>query len=94
MPDYHSFLFSVDKKAKYPIVKDYGNAIYCNSSYGPTFGNGHHIHVADNSDKNTSSHVRSNSAYNVPNAEGKSYPVLTDGNEYFKTVEIEVYQII
>jgi hypothetical protein len=28
--DTQSFLFSVDKQTKYPIVKDYQNAIYCN----------------------------------------------------------------
>ena len=47
--DTQSFLFSVDKQIKYPIINNYGNAIYCYSSYGPTFGGGHDLHVADNS---------------------------------------------
>lgn len=42
--DIHSFLFSLDRQTKFPIVKSYSNAIYCNKSYGPTFG-GHDIYV-------------------------------------------------
>ncbi len=38
--DNSSFLFSVDKLTKYPIIKDYDKAIWCNSSYGVVFGTG------------------------------------------------------
>ncbi len=91
--DTQSFLFSVDKQTKYPIVKNYGNAIYCNSGSGPTFGGGHDIHVSDNSNSNTSSYTNTNNCYNLPVAPGKSYSILTDGNYNFQTTEVEVYLV-
>jgi hypothetical protein len=53
--DTQSFLFSVDKQTKYPIVKNNQYAIRCNPSYGPTFGGGHDICVVDNSNSNKNS---------------------------------------
>jgi hypothetical protein len=47
--DTSSFLFSVDKLAKYPITKDYDKAICCNSSWGPIFGTGNSIAIYDKS---------------------------------------------
>jgi hypothetical protein len=91
--DTQSFLFSVDKQTKYPIVNSYGSAICCNSSYGPIFGNGHTICVYDNSNSNTSSYVRSANAYNIPNGANGSHSILTDGNNNFQTTEIEVYLV-
>ncbi len=79
--DNHSFLFSVDERAKYPIINTFTHAIYCNSGYGPTFAN-HNIYVADNSNANTSSYVRNDYAYNVKKADGSAY-VLTGGSSSF-----------
>jgi hypothetical protein len=86
--DTQSFLFSVDKQTKYPIVKNYQNAIRCSASWGPTFGGGYDIHVADNSNSNKSSYTKSISndsdcSYNLPVAPGKSDSILTDGDRYF-----------
>jgi len=58
--DPDAFLFSVNKKKKYPI-KNPQKAIYCNSSYGPTFGcniyrNGHAIYIHDNSNTSNSNY--------------------------------------
>jgi hypothetical protein len=47
--DASSFVFSVDKLTKYPITKDYDNAIVCNSSWGPRFGTGRAIAIYDKS---------------------------------------------
>ena len=47
--DTHSFLFSVDKQIKFPIVKNYESAIYCSSVYGPIFGIGNDLRVSDDS---------------------------------------------
>ena len=47
--DNSSFLFSVDKLTKYPIIKDYDKAIYCYSSHGVIFGTGHTIRIYDKS---------------------------------------------
>ncbi len=79
--DNHSFLFSVDERAKYPINK-FTHAIYCDSSYGPTFGHGHDINVKDNSNGGASSYVNNGHAYNVKNADGSAY-VLTGGSYNF-----------
>ena len=86
--DTQSFLFSVDKQTKYPIVKDYQYAIYCGASYGPTFGGGNDIYVHDNSNSNKSSYTYDNSkstncCYNLPVAPGKSESILTDGERNF-----------
>jgi hypothetical protein len=91
--DTQSFLFSVDKQTKYPIVKTYEYAIYCHSSYGPIFGDGHTILVYDNSNSNTSSYVQVNNAYNIPAAANGNRSILTDGNPNFQTTEIEVYLV-
>jgi hypothetical protein len=90
--DTQSFLFSVDKQTKYPIVNSYQNAIYCYSSYGPTFG-AHNIYVADNSNSNTSSYVRSAKEYNIPNGANGTHSILNDGNSSFQTTEFEVYLV-
>ena len=91
--DTHSFLFSVDKQKKFPIVKSFTSAIHCNSSYGPTFGNGHTIHVTDNSNSNTSSYVRKGYEYNIPAGANGNHSILTDGNYNFQTTEVEVYLV-
>jgi hypothetical protein len=90
--DYHSFVFSVDERTKYPIVNTFDRAIYCYSSYGPLFGNGHTICVYDNSNANTNSFVENDNNYNVKKADGQDY-VLNGGTRDFKTTEIEVYQV-
>jgi hypothetical protein len=91
--DTQSFLFSVDKQTKYPIASGYDYAIYCGSSYGPTFGSGHTIHVSDNSNSNTSSYVNGGSPYNIPAGANGNYSILTDGNYNFQTTEVEVYLV-
>ena len=83
----------MDKQTKYPIVNSYGNAIYCHSSYGPTFGNGHNIYVSDNSNSNSNSYVRGGIAYNIPAGANGNYSILTDGNPTFQTTEVEVYLV-
>ncbi len=91
--DTQSFLFSVDKQTKYPIVKDYQYAINSSSSYGPIFGNGFTICVYDNSNSNTSSYVSGGNAYNIPMGANGNHSILTDGNTYFQNTEIEVYLV-
>ena len=85
-------MFSVNKKERYPILKDYQNAIYNHKPSGPLFGTKHSFCVRDNSNSNTESHVRVDGEYNLPAAaNGKAS--LTDGSENFKTTEIEVYLV-
>lgn len=78
----NSFIFSVDERCKFPIGIYPQNAIYCKSTYGPTFGagdgNGHNIYISDNSNSNTNSYVINDSAYNVKKVNGSAY-VLNAG---------------
>jgi hypothetical protein len=50
-----SFIFSIDKKY---IIKltDPTNTIYCNSSYGLTYGGGHDLYISDKSNINQNSY--------------------------------------
>jgi hypothetical protein len=91
--DTQSFLFSVDKQTKYPIIKDYHTAIGCIPTFGPVFGHGHTINVSDNSNSNTSSYVNSGNAYNIPLGANGNRSILTDGNYNFQTTEVEVYLV-
>lgn len=91
--DTSSFLFSVNKQTKYPIgVNNYQNAIYCGSSYGPTFGYNHTMYASNNSNSNNTSYVSAGDSYNIP-AAANGLSILTDGNYNFSTSEIEVYLI-
>jgi hypothetical protein len=66
-------------------------AIYCNSAYGPTFGSGHDIYVANNSDANVSSYTNFGTGYvNYTGREGRT--VFT-GAYNFRVKEIEVFEI-
>jgi hypothetical protein len=67
------------------------NAIYCNSTYGPTFGNGHNIYVADKCNENTRSYT--NLGYAYVNDTGIIGTAVFTGEESFTVKEIEVFSI-
>ena len=46
--------------------------VYCNPTYGPTFGSGHDLYIADKCDKNNNSFANLGSSYNVERDE--KYP--------------------
>ena len=73
------------------------NSVYTNPKYGPTFGGGHDIYVADQSNLHMNSYTNFGNTYALNNLTlfnswnltfQKSF--LTGGNG-FQTVEIEVY---
>ena len=68
------------------------NAIYCGSTYGPTFGGGHDICIESNSHMNQSSHC--NFGYTFVHADydkdAESSKAILAGSKYFQTFEIEV----
>lgn len=85
--DTSAFLFSLDSKKKY-IVNTPNYAIYCNATYGPTFGNGHDLHIANYGPQNNSNYTK-----------GMAYPLetineLNKGVQNFTAKNYEVYQII
>lgn len=85
--DQDAFVFSLDTRSKYMSTNN--NSIYCNSGYGPTFGGGHDLYLAN------CFLTAGNSNYcNSPNTYKTSKKSELTGGEYNFTVkECEVYQI-
>jgi len=68
-------------------------AIYCNSSYGPTFGGGTDIYISSDSNSNQTSysyfgHTYKHSDYQCGTEKAKS---ILAGSHNFQTLEIEVF---
>ena len=53
---------------KLPLVR-HQHAICCSSSYGPTFGRGHDIHVVDGANSNSGSRTNIGHSYQLPRGE-------------------------
>ena len=90
-----SFLFSLVNPSgllptKMPLrAGQEGYAIYCNSSYGPTFGSGHDLHISNTPNSNNNNYVNLNSAYQCP--AGQNNNSFLTGNRNFLVNEIEVF---
>ena len=93
-----SFIFSlVDKEGLAPfksMVKQASssNAIYRGSSYGPTFGGGHDIHIADNANQNTGSYTNFGFSYSLPNGVTNPSTILA-GTYTFSPDDVEVFYL-
>jgi hypothetical protein len=90
-----SFLFSVNNPHNHdfgPIgLQSQQYAIYCDSSYGPTFGDGHDLHIANDCNGNTSSYTSLGNAYvNDTNMYGT---LVFTGQQTFTVKEIEVFAV-
>ena len=75
-------------------VKGTDNAIYGNSGYGPTFGGGHDIHIANNAGSNTNSYTNLGNSY--VQVTGYKYSSSDAGNllagtKRFRPHEVEVF---
>ena len=77
---------------KYPQTNNNTQSIKCTSGYGPIFGTGHDICVANNSNSNTSSYTSFNN-YSYEDNTGKGQYTFT-GNFEFVSKEIEVYSVV
>jgi hypothetical protein len=91
-----SFVFSI-KNARNGDPKSFpftnsSQAIYCNSSYGPTFGNGFDIYVANNCNENTNSYTNLGTDYR--NDTGLNGTEVFTGEQHFQVKEIEVFTIV
>ena len=84
--DSKAFVFSLDNRECYKYNNS-GNAIYCNSSCGPTFGGGHDLYLCDKC-LSTSGSYTSQSSYNY---NGKNYAL--NGSQNFMPEVYEVYQV-
>jgi len=96
--DSAAFLFSlVNKPGWQPLKLDQtgSNSIYSCSSYGPTFGGGHDIYIANNAVSSTGSYSNLGHTYSPPpdNIEGSSFTQsFLAGTTYnFRPDEVEVF---
>ena len=60
------------------------------SSYGPTFGGGHDIHIANNANSNTNSYTDFGNSYSVPSGVQDKTTILA-GTYKFTPDEVEVF---
>jgi hypothetical protein len=97
-PDPYAFIFSLTNKDDKPIKLKSNpyfpqNAIYCDSEYGPCFGGGHDLCIANNANTTMDSYSRLGSDYIHPHyaAESNEVETFLAGSINFQLVEIEVY---
>ena len=75
------------------IVKVPSQAIYMNSGYGPTFGGGHNIYIADMANGNANSYAQLTYWYNLPSGVNDSRTILA-GSFRFTPDEVEVFYLL
>ena len=92
----NSFIFSLlDKEGLAPfksMVTNTSLAIYREPGYGPTFGGGHDIYIADNANQNANSYTNFGTSYSLPNKVTDGYTILA-GTRYFSPDEVEVFYL-
>ena len=69
------------------------NAIYHNSSYGPSFGGGHDIYVADNANSSSNSNTAANVGISYQLPAGQNAQTFLTGARNFQAAEIEVFRV-
>ena len=90
-----SFLFSLVNPSGLPPTKlplkagQEGNAIYCYSSYGPTFGSGNDLRIPNAPNSSNYCYVGLNNTYQCPT--GQNTATFFTGNQSFFANEIEVF---
>ena len=97
--DENSFLFSLVNKDNEPIKLNFSSfndtvlSIYCHSSYGPTFGNGCDLYIADYANSNNTSCSNLGFHYKHPKYSfgSKEAKIFLAGAYNFQVDEIEVY---
>jgi len=92
----NAFIFSLrNKEGLRPfksMVTNPSGAIYRKSDYGPTFGGGHDIRIANNANGNTNSYTNFGSFYSVPSVVQDSNDILA-GSYSFTPDEVEVFYL-
>ena len=83
------------------VPKDQNNLIYCDGSYGPTFGGGFDLYIRDACQNNRDSYANFPYSYNKE-GENKytnnqdSYKLFSGStsDRYFRVVEYEVFRVV
>jgi hypothetical protein len=95
-PSSNAFLFALQYPSgvapvKMPVLQPQ-HAIYGHASpYGPTFGGGHDIYVADNANSNSNSYTNVGHAYQLP--AGQNAQTFLTGARNFEAAEMEVFRV-
>ncbi|XP_065837467.1 uncharacterized protein [Oscarella lobularis] len=76
------------------VFQNAGNAIYDYNLYGPTFGAGHDLHIASDSNSNSNSYMEWGNTYELPDGytHGGNGRTWICGRN-FQTIEIEVFAL-
>ena len=93
------FLFSFANKDhlapfKMPVYQNQGNALYTNSGYGPTFGSGYDLYIANEANAGKSSYTVMGSVYKPPPGYSSNTVKannLLAGTTHFTPTDVEVY---
>lgn len=83
---YKSFTFSIPNNHKLVPEASSTNHQQCNSSYGPTFGDGHDIYIADSCHQNFTSYSNINYRYkngNYTNGSADSWKLFTGSQQNY-----------
>ena len=88
-----SFLFSMVNPfgvvpSKMPLVKNQQYGINCNSDYGPTFGEGHDLHVSNNANTGGASYSNLGHTYQLPAGQQNAF---FTGTRNFNVTDYEVF---
>lgn len=92
----NAFIISLkNKEGRGPfksVVWRPGVAIYKLNDFGPTFGQGHDIKIANNANTNTQSHSDFGNSYTVPSGVSNRRSILA-GTESYSPDEVEVFYL-
>ena len=91
-----AFIYSLENKEGLApfksMVKRGSQAIYMGISYGPTFGGGHDIHIANNAGHNAHSYTNFGHSFLAPSEVKEKVTVLA-GTYHFAPDEVEVFYL-
>ena len=92
----NSFIFSLRNNERLPPFKSNVTkpqyAIYCISRYGPIFGGGTDLRIANYANSNSNSRTDFGHSYSLPSGVSDQYTILA-GTRYFSPDEVEVYYL-
>ena len=92
----NAFIFSLSNKEGLApfksLVTEPSKAIYRKSAYGPTFGKGNDIKIANNAGSNTHSHTHFGDSYSVPSGVQDPHTILA-GTQTFTPDDWEVFYL-
>jgi hypothetical protein len=95
--DENAFIFSLTNQQNTPLLMRTSHpheSIYSHPNYGPVFGKGHDIFIADNSNQNTLSHAYICHTYEHPkylHSKTEAMKFLAS-RTHFQTAEIEIFK--